>query len=64
MFRFFGILVLCLLSYILGLSHMKNKVVTKEVEVIKYVDKQKAQIHSRPNASRDTLLGLMHKKVL
>jgi hypothetical protein len=42
----------------------QTKIVTKEIEVIKYVEHKKAQIYSRPNASRDTLLSLMRKDEL
>lgn len=56
---------LCLMSYLLGRSHAEVKIVKqkgeeiiKEVEVIKYVDKQKADIWARPNASDAELIGL------
>lgn len=58
------ILSLCLLSYYLGNMRAQTKIVTKEIEVIKYVEHKKAQIYSRPNASRDTLLSLMRKDEL
>ena len=58
--------VLCLMSYLLGRSHSEVKIIKergreiiKEVEVIKYVEKEKAQIWSQPNADRDDLLKLM-----
>lgn len=50
---------LCVVSYLLGRSHATIKEVEKRVEVIKYVEKQKAAIHAKPNASRDELLSLM-----
>lgn len=50
---------LCVASYLLGRSHATIKEVEKRVEVIKYVEKQKAVIHAKPNASRDELLSLM-----
>lgn len=56
---------LCFMCYLLGRSHAEVKIIKekgeeiiKEVEVIKYVEKEKAQIWSRPNASRDELVGL------
>lgn len=50
---------LCVASYLLGRSHATIKEVAKRVEVIKYVEKQKAVIHAKPNAGRDELLSLM-----
>lgn len=50
---------LCVASYLLGRSHATIKEVEKRVEVIKYVEKQKAAIHAKPNAGRDELLSLM-----
>ena len=51
--------------YLLGRSHAEVKIVKekgeeiiKEVEVIKYVDKKKADIWSKPNASDSELIGL------
>ena len=58
------IIMLCALSYGLGRSHAKTKIITQEVEVVKYVKEQKALLHSRPNASRDTLLNLMYNNKL
>lgn len=62
--RILIIIALCVLSYGLGRSHAKTKIITQEIEVIKYVKEQKALVHSRPNASRDTLLNLMHNNKL
>lgn len=57
---------LCLLCYTLGRSHAevkivreKGKEIIKEVEVIKYVEKEKAKIWTAPSAGRDNLLELM-----
>ena len=57
---------LCLLCYALGRSHAevkivreKGKEIIKEVEVIKYVEKEKAKIWTAPSAGRDNLLELM-----
>ena len=60
------ITALCLACYYLGRSHAEVKIIKergkeiiKEVEVIKYVEKEKAKIGSAPAAGRDTLLELM-----
>lgn len=42
-----------------GRSEARVQVVEKQVEVIRYVEKKKAEIHARPNAGRDDLLKLM-----
>jgi len=56
---------LCVGFYLLGKSHAEVKIVkekgeeiVKEVEVIKYVDKQKAEIWGKPNASDVELIKL------
>ena len=56
---------LCAAFYFLGRSHSEVKIIKqrgeeiiKEVEVIKYVEKEKAQIWAKPNASHDGLIGL------
>lgn len=55
----------CLLgAYLLGRSHSELKIVKEQVEVVKYVEKKKADIYSRPNASKEQLLGLMKSNVL
>lgn len=51
---------LCLAFYFLGRSHAEVKIVKEQVEVIKYVEKKKADILARPNAGRAELLKLMH----
>ena len=51
-------------AYILGRSHAKTEFITKQVEVVKYVEKKKAEINSRPHADRDTLLELMRQNKL
>lgn len=60
------ITALCLACYHLGRSHAEVKIIKeqgkeiiKEVEVIKYVEKEKAKIWSAPAAGRDNLLELM-----
>ena len=57
---------LCVACYMLGRSHSEVKIIKqegkeiiKEVEVIKYVEKEKAKIWSKPNANRDELINLM-----
>lgn len=62
----YAILVVLFLSslagaYFLGRSHSELKIVEKQVEVIKYVEKKKADIYSKPNATRDELIGLLSK---
>ncbi len=65
------ILSLCLICYFLGRSHAETKIIKergeeiiKEVEVIKYVEKQKAEIWSAPNASDTELVGLFMQNKL
>lgn len=62
---------LCASFYFLGRSHAEVKIIRekgeeiiKEVEVIKYVEKEKAKIWTAPNADRSTLLNLMHNNQL
>lgn len=59
-----GIAALCVLSYQLGASQKEVKIVTQKVEVIKYVEKKKAGIYSKPNASKSELLKRMRAGVL
>ena len=42
-----------------GRSEVKIKIVEKQVEVIKYVERKKAEIQAKPNAGRSDLLELM-----
>lgn len=51
-------------AYFLGRSHAELKIVEKEIEVVKYVDKKKAEIQARPNATRKELLELMRNNIL
>ena len=67
----FAVAALCVASYFLGRSHAEVKIIKekgeeiiKEVEVIKYVEKEKAQIWSKPNATRDELVGLFMQNKL
>lgn len=62
----FLIAALCAACYMLGRSHSEVKIikeqgkeVIKQVEVIKYVEKEKAKIWTKPNANRDELINLM-----
>ena len=45
-------------AYLLGRSHSELKIVKEQVEVVKYVEKKKDEIYSRPNANRDELISL------
>ncbi|MBE6452993.1 MAG: hypothetical protein E7012_05855 [Alphaproteobacteria bacterium] len=58
------LIILGTLSYLLGRSHSQIKVITEQIEVIKYVEQQKSKIHSRPNATRSELLKLMQNNML
>ena len=51
-------------AYFLGRSHSELKIVKEQVEVVKYVEKKKADIYSKPNASRSELLDLMRDGIL
>ena len=52
------------LGYKAGANNARVEYVTKEIEVVKYVDKKKSDIYSRPNASRAALLKLMQDNKL
>ena len=57
--------MLCWLgAYMLGRSHSEVKIIREQVEVVKYVEKARADIYSRPNVNRDELLKLMRQNVL
>lgn len=47
-------------GYVSGANNAKIKQITKEVEVIKYVDSKKADIYSKPNVTRDGALQLFY----
>lgn len=51
--------LLCIASYFLGKAKAETKIVKEQVEVIKYVEKEKAKIYSKPNASRNELIQLL-----
>ena len=62
---YFVLFISCIIgAYLLGRSHSELKIVKEQVEVIKYVNKEKAEIYSRPNASKEQLLDLMKSNVL
>lgn len=64
--------VICLLvlagayisGYMAGKHNTELKVVKETVEVVKYVEKQKAQIYSAPDINRDTALQLFNDNIL
>lgn len=51
-------------GYRVGSSDKQVEYVTKEKEVIKYVAKETANIHAKPNATREQLLDLMKNNML
>lgn len=53
-----------LAGYHIGAADRQVEYVTKEIEVIKYVDKKKSDIYSRRSATRPELLKLMYDNVL
>lgn len=55
------VMALAMAAYFLGKSQAKTEIITKRVEVIKYVEKKKAAIYSKPNLERTALLGLMRE---
>lgn len=52
------VLSLMYMSFLLGKSRAETKIIKEQVEVIKYVEKKKADIYSKPNSSRADLLRL------
>lgn len=46
-------------GYQIGSTDKQVEYVTKQVEVIKYVSRERAEIQAKPNADRDALLELM-----
>lgn len=52
------IAALCLVCFLLGKSRAETKIVEKQIEVIRYVEKKKAQIYSAPVAGRDNLIRM------
>ena len=56
--------LVCILFYKLGQGRCQVETLVKEKEVIRYVEKQKSDIYSRPNANRTELLELMRNNKL
>lgn len=56
--------LLLLFSYFLGQSHCQNKIITKEVEVIRYAKTQDNKIMAQPHAAKPELLELMRQQQL
>lgn len=48
------------LGYNAGANNARVEYVTKEVEVIKYVEAERGKIYSAPNIGRDSALRLLH----
>ena len=46
-------------GYYIGSQNKKIEYKTKEVEVVKYVDKEKSAIYSASNITRDTAIRLL-----
>ncbi len=53
--------LLLIFSYFLGQSQCQNKIITKQVEVVKYVKNKEAEILAEPHAAQSELLELMHR---
>lgn len=51
-------------AYFLGRSHSELKIVKEQVEVVKYVEKKKYDIYSKPNLGRDAIIKLMQSNSL
>lgn len=47
-----------------GASETKVQIVTQEKEVIRYVEKKKNTIQSKPNANRDELVRMFKSGIL
>lgn len=58
------VFLLCMASYFIGMSRAEVKIVKEQVEVVKYVEKEKAKIYSKPNATRTELIKLFNNKEL
>lgn len=52
------------LGYRSGANNARVEYVTKEIEVVRYVDKKKSDIYSRRSATRPELLELMYNNKL
>lgn len=51
-------------GYMAGKRNAELKVITEKVEVVKYVEKQKAKIYSEPDINRDSALQLFNNNIL
>ncbi len=58
-FAVLAVLALCAVCYRLGQIQAEKEIVVKQVEVVRHVQKQKAEIYARPNVGRTVLLELM-----
>lgn len=47
-------------AYLLGRSHAEVRIVKEQVEIVKYVSRERAEVHAKPNAGRAELLKLMY----
>lgn len=47
-------------GYNAGANNTRVEYVTKEIEVIKYVETERGKIYSAPNISRDSALRMLH----
>ena len=52
------------LGYSAGANNTRVEYVTKEVEVIKYVETERGKIYSAPNIGRDSALRVLHNSEL
>lgn len=59
LFWFVSVLMALGGGFLYGKSQAKTQIVEKQVEVIKYAARKRAEIQARPNANRDELLMLM-----
>ncbi len=62
MFKLFAVLAVLAFGGVccrLGQIQAEKEIVVKQVEVVRRVQKQKAEIYARPNAGRAALLELM-----
>ena len=55
---------LCFACYEIGKSNAKIQIIEKEKEVIRYVEKEKAKIASKPNAGRDDIIRMFKSGIL
>lgn len=51
-------------GYMAGKNNAELKVVKETVEVVKYAEKQKAKIYSKPDVGRDGALRLFERDIL